>query len=579
MKSFIVIVLSVFSGILLLKNNPSKNLKGEQQQVIDLYKKKNIISCSPDLSSIDFSDSSNAVPLLTGWGNYQMQVTVADKTANTFFQQGLNMYYGFHIIEALASFEKATQLDKNFAMAYWGKALAYGPNINDLGYAASPDALASVQKAIELSINCKPLEKALIKAMQVRYSPDTTQAREHLNQLYADAMKKISIDFPTSADAAALYADALMVQHPWDLYDRDYNPKPWTPEIVSILEKLVKRFPGNPGASHYYIHAVEGSKHPEKALAVANRLGAMMPGVSHLVHMPSHIYIRSGYYNKGINVNIDAVKGYNNYLSKYQPVVNNSFLYLLHNLHMQIACATTDAQYQNAMKYSLELQNNIDNNTLESGGYFGAYAQYAYSSPVFVNIRFGKWTAILQEPAVEGQKVYQKILQHFARGLGFARTQQLEKATGEAQLIENLKMDPQLKESPAAFNPALAGVTVAEKILAGVIAEEKKDFNSAITLLKEAVDSEENMLYNEPKDWQLPARQYLGNALLKAKKFKEAEKTFREDLLINPNNAWSLTGLLRALQKQQKIKEAAAIEQQQVKALARADIKITNSVF
>ncbi|MEJ7681078.1 MAG: hypothetical protein WKG06_25140 [Segetibacter sp.] len=172
-----------------------------------------------------------------------------------------------------------------------GKALAYGPNINDLGYSASPEALASIQKAKELDVNCTPVEKALIAAMQIRYSPDTSRSREYLNQLYADAMKKVHSDFLNSADAAALYADALMVQHPWDLYDRSYNPKPWTPEIVSVLEQLITQFPENPGASHYYIHAIEGSKHPERALQVANRLGSFMPGVAHLVHMPSsHIY-------------------------------------------------------------------------------------------------------------------------------------------------------------------------------------------------------------------------------------------------------------------------------------------------
>jgi hypothetical protein len=153
--------------------------------------------------------------------------------------------------------------------------------------------------------------------MEVRYSSDTTQTREHLNQLYADAMKKVHNDFPRSADAAALYADALMVQHPWDLYDRYYHPKPWTPEIVSVLESLVKEFPENPGANHYYIHAVEGSAHPEKALEVANRLGSMMPKVAHLVHMPSHIYIRTGYYDKGVQSNVNALNGYYEYLSKF----------------------------------------------------------------------------------------------------------------------------------------------------------------------------------------------------------------------------------------------------------------------
>jgi hypothetical protein len=233
-------------------------------QEVKAYKLRNGIGCRPDLASFDFRDPANAIPLLQGWGSYRMPVTHKGDSAGLYFQQGINMYYGFHIIEALASFEKALTFDTSFALGYWGKALAYGPNINDMGYAASPDALTAISKAKELSISCTEVEKALIDAIQVRYSSDTSQTRETLNQRYADAMKGVHLRFPKSADAAALYADALMVQHPWDLYDRHYNPKPWTPEIVRVLEGLVKEFPEHPGANHYYIHAIEGSKHPEK---------------------------------------------------------------------------------------------------------------------------------------------------------------------------------------------------------------------------------------------------------------------------------------------------------------------------
>src|SRR6516164_4191717 len=213
-----------------------------------------------------------------------MPVTEIDDSANIYFQQGINMYYGFHIIEALASFDKSTKFDNNFAMGYWGKALSYGPNINDLGYAASPDALVAAQKAKGLSAACSQVEKALINAMMVRYSADTTQTREHLNQLYADAMKSVYQQFPESLDASTLYADALMLQHPWDLYDRYGKPKPWTPEIVNVLEGILAKDPQHPGAAHYYIHAVEASDHPEKALKVAAELPSLMPGVAHLVH-------------------------------------------------------------------------------------------------------------------------------------------------------------------------------------------------------------------------------------------------------------------------------------------------------
>jgi tetratricopeptide (TPR) repeat protein len=579
MKKLIIILLVSFLLVAFIKVEQSKIKAEKIKTSVSIFKNKFTIGCSPDLSSINFSDSNNSIPLLKGWGNYRMPVTVTNDSANIYFQQGINMYYGFHIIEALASFERSLQFDENFAMGYWGKALAYGPNINDMGYAASPEALASVKKAISLYSHCTAPEKALIDAMNVRYTEDTTQSREHLNQLYSDAMKAVYTKFPNNADAATLYADALMVQHPWDLYDRNYNPKPWTPQIVQVLEEVVKRFPANPGAGHYYIHAVEGSKHPEKGLEVANRLGAMMPGLSHLVHMPSHIYIRSGHYNKGIEVNKSAVKDYYTYLDKYSPVINNAFLYLIHNQHMEAACAMMDGQYNNAMKVARLLNEKVDSSMLDAGGYFGIYSQYIYLTPQFIQLRFGKWNDVLKMPSIPGSRVYASTLSHFARGVAYARTHQLTEAEKELQQLQSLISAAQLKEAPPAFNPGIAGTLVAEKILQGVMAEEKNDLAASIVLLKDAVNKEDGMLYGEPRDWLLPARHYLANVLLKSSNYKEAEKVCRADLVINPNNPWALTGLLNSLNKQGRQKEATIIKQQAEKASKRADYKIANAAF
>lgn len=262
MKFFLLTLLTVafFSFTYLYKNTAASATQPsmeEAKQKILLYKKQFAFSCTPKLEDIDFEDSSNAIPLLQGWGNYRMPVTTSNDSAHIYFEQGINMYYGFHIIEALASFEKATRFDSSFAMGYWGKALSHGPNINDFGYSASPDALTAMQKAKEFDENCTPVEKGLIAAMQLRYSPDTTQTREHLNQLYADAMKGAHQQFPQSEDIACLYADALMVQHPWDFYDATGKAKSWTPEIVNTLEAILKKNPKHPGAAHYYLHAIE----------------------------------------------------------------------------------------------------------------------------------------------------------------------------------------------------------------------------------------------------------------------------------------------------------------------------------
>lgn len=542
-------------------------------------KKRYSAGCSPDLASINFSDKGNEIPLLDGWGKYRMPVTSTNDSAYIYFQQGINMYYGFHIIEAMASFEKSIRFDENFAMGYWAKALAYGPNINDVGYSAAPDAISAVQKAKSLATNLTPVERALVDAMAVRYSSDTSQSREHLNQLYADAMKKVHQDFPSSADAAALYADALMVQHPWDLYDRFYNPKPWTPEIVSVLEGLVRKFPENPGANHYYIHAIEGSKNPERAIEVANRLGVFMPKVSHLVHMPSHIYIRSGQYEKGAEVNTTALNGYYDYLSRFPLVANNTFLYVVHNIHMQAACANLDGQYEKALRYSFDTQKNVDSAWTADPGYWGMYSQNMYVTPFITWVRFGKWDEILKAAAINDSKAYAGSIYHWARGMAYARRHKLDHALDELQKLQSLKSHPSLNESPSSFNPGVKAAEVAEKILQGVIAEERNMIDEAIARLQEAVDKEDAMLYNEPRDWQLPARHYLGQTLLKAKRYKEAERVYRQDLMINPNNGWALTGLETSLEKQNKNKEALTVKQQVKKALARTDAQITGSVF
>ncbi|MEP6748619.1 MAG: hypothetical protein ABJB86_12895 [Bacteroidota bacterium] len=542
--------------------------------------KRFAIRCSPVLADFDFTDTSSTIPLLQGWGNYRMPVTTGNDSARIYFEQGINMYYGFHVIEALASFERSVQLDHNFAMGYWGMALSYGPNINDFGYSASPAALTAIHKAKDLSTSIQPLEQALIEAMQVRYSPDSSQTREYLNQLYADAMKKVFIKFPTDGDAGALYADALMVQHPWDLYSKEYVPRLWTAEIVHTLENVLARHPEHPGAEHYYIHAVEASEHPEAALNISRKLGLRMPGVAHVVHMPSHIFIRSGYYSEGVQSNEKAVKGYYNYLARFPAVVNNSPLYLIHNLHMQATCANMTGNYKSSMKASLDCRNSFDTSFQSAPDYLGIFIQYVYMTPVLTQIRFGKWDEVLQLKPISTGYVYANYLLHYARGMAYARKKDFTGASAELDSLKKLIASPQLKApAPSYANPGIAGAAVAEKILEGVMAEEQKQLPAAINLLKAAVVLEDSMIYNEPKDWVHPTRGYYGNALLKAGKYHLAESVFKEDLFINPNNGWSLTGLAQAQSALGKKAIAAATTVRAKKAFAGSDLTITRAVF
>jgi tetratricopeptide (TPR) repeat protein len=575
-----ILGISIAAGYAYLYNNTSQKLSDETQNRLLAYKKQFSIGCSVNRDGIDLQDSANTIPLLDGWGKYYMPVTTSNDSSGIYFEQGINMYYGFHIIEALASFEKSTRFDSNFAMGYWGKALAYGPNINDFGYSASPGAISAIQNAKNLSTACTDVEKALINAMLVRYSLDSTDTREHLNQLYANAMKEVYQSFPKSADAAALYVDALMVQHPWDLYGKDYQPKPWTPEIVNALEKLLRKYPNHPGASHYYIHAIEASAHPQKGIAIARKLPGLMPGVSHVVHMPSHIYIRSGYYSQGENVNKQAVKSYYDYAGKFALVTNNAALYLVHNLHMQATCSNMSGKYKEALTASIDCRNSFDSSWQGLPDFTGIYMQYIYMTPYLTLIRFGKWNEILNTARVPSTHVYASLLWHYGRGLAYARKHDFVNARKEMSAMETYIKNDQMKApAPSYSNSGIVGGSLALSILQGVIAEEQHSYPEAVRFLRNAVVQEDSMQYNEPKDWVHPARQYLGNVLLKAGRYAEAEKEYTEDLKINPKNGWSLTGLATALSKQGKSKVKLLVQQQRSKAFADSDVQIITSVF
>ena len=305
-----------------------------------------------------------------------------------------------------------------------------------------------------------------------------------------------------------------------------------------------------------------------------------MPGVAHVVHMPSHIFIRSGYYNEGEQTNEKAVKGYYNYFSKYPAVANNTPLYLIHTLHMQATCANMDGQFALALKSSVDCRNSFDTSFLSTPDFLGTYVQYIYMTPYLTLIRFGKWDDILNTPEISSNYIYANLLWHYGQGLAYARKHDF---TNAGKQLDSLTFDMQNDQlrapAPTFANPGINGATVAQKILQGVIAEEQNDLNTSITYLKEAVASEDSMIYDEPKDWVHPARQYLGSVLLKAKKYPEAEKVYKEDLIINPYNGWSLTGLAIALDKQNKKSEAAKIKAEATTAFTRADLKIINSVF
>ncbi len=539
----------------------------------DAYKNKTIMQCSPDWNFLNIDSLANNITILPGWGNYKWDIASKNDSARLYFHQGISMYYSFHIIEAMASFKKAERFDKDNAMIYWAQALAYGPNINDFAYSTAPDALEAAQKAMLLSSNCTPKERALIKAMSVRYSADTSISRESLNQFYTDEMQKAFNLFPDEADMAALYADAMMLQHPWEYWKHNGEAHPWTPAILKVLEKAISIYPAHPGANHYYIHCTEASPTPGLALESAHLLSTLMPSVSHMVHMPSHIYIRSGFYKEGIIVNEMSLKGYKDYLSLFPEVGTNAPLYFIHNLHMQAACAMMGTGYEKSASIAGECRASFDTSFLSIPAPFGYFMQYVYMTPVLNDVRFGKWKNILAAPPIPSNYVYANVLLHWARGMANARLNNLAEAKKELKFIRDNKNETGMMVVLQPFNAPVAAANVAEKFLQGIIAEQEGDFKSAIAFLKEAVKNEDDMIYTEPKDWLLPVRPYLGALYLKAGFNSAAEIIFKEDLKDNPKNHWALKGLYETLKKQMKQTEATLVNMQLDKTIEMNEMK------
>ncbi|MBN8673586.1 MAG: hypothetical protein J0L56_05605 [Chitinophagales bacterium] len=541
--------------------------------------KKNIVRCGPDWEALEAFLEETGIPPIPGAGNHQWKISTKNDSAQFYFNQGMNMYYSFHIIEAMASFKKAAKFDPDCAMLYWAQALAYGPNINDVGYAASPDALAASGRAIEYCGPCTEKERMLINAQRYRYSADSTESREKLNQVYVDLMKEAYEQYPNDPDVAALYVDALMLQHPWDLWKTDGTPKPWTPLIRSVLEKLLVKYPNHPGANHYYIHVMEPSPYFAKAIPSADRLGKITPGLSHTVHMPSHIYLRTGNYSKGITVNENAVGSYQKVTKLYAPVAGNDFLYVIHNLHMQTNNAMLGGYRAQSMIAAEKTVNSIPKDYLAIPAPMGSYVQYIHSTPVLVHVRFGNWQSLLDLPQPAATQVYSNALYHFGRGMAFAATAKITEAKNELVQLQQLMKDSSLFIPFTPFSPAIDGITIAEQLLKGTIALSEQQTDLAIAAFQKAVTIEENMVYNEPRDWLLNPKHYLGNALLKAGRHAAAKQVFLADLENNSENGWALFGLWQASSGEKKKAEADKILARFRKAFSNSDIKISGAVF
>jgi tetratricopeptide (TPR) repeat protein len=498
--------------------------------------------------------------LMTGLGDLHHPVSTSNPEAQKFFDQGMRLIYAFNHEEAAGSFERAAELDPKMAMAYWGLAEAVGPNYND---PADPDrykkAHEAIAKAEALATNASPSEKAYIAAMALRFPADPAADHRLAAERYRNAMGDVVKQFPDDLDAATLFAEAGMDLHPWGLWRPDGTPEGGTEDIIAALESVLKRDPNHMGAIHYYIHAVEASPNPERALAAANRLAALAPAAGHLVHMPGHVYIRTGDFESAVKTNQLAAAADRAYLQANGSGGLYGAMYYSHNLHFIAACSSMNGNYAEAHKAAEMLATHVGPMVKDIPPLEGFM-----TVPLAVEVRFQKWDQILAMPQPAAAMQTTTVFWHFARGMALAAKGKVTEAEAEHRIVSEAadKTPPDQVFAMPVNNKAKDVLNIATNVLGAKIAQAKHDSTGAVSLLRRAVAIQDTLKYDEPPDWFYPVRESLGAVLLLNGNAPEAEKVFREDLDRNPRNPRSLFGLAEALRAQNRAYDAQFVDKQ-----------------
>lgn len=514
---------------------------------------------------------SKPVALVSGLGNINHAVSTKNALAQKFFNQGLAYIYAFNHDEAVKAFKRAAELDPDLAMAYWGVSLARGSNYNiEADPAQLTEAWDNLQKALALASKASEKERAYVEALSHRYAAPLKDGewqvgRRSRAQMYKNAMGELAKKYPNDMDAATLYAESMMNLHPWQLWSLDGKPAEGTPEIVSVLEKVLKRNPNHIGANHYYIHAVEASPDPDRALPSAMRIAKLAPNAGHLVHMPSHIFIRTGMYGDAARSNADAIVVDKNYIRLNGAENLYSMMYYNHNIHFLASASTMLGRYSDAMKAARDLEKNVTP-LLKEMPMLQMFAMY----PLIVQIRFQKWDEVESYPGPPSEYKVNRAFWLMARGLAKAR----HGSGGNESTLMMETIDEIAPDVPFGNNETRRVLKIGVLLVSGenALLIGKKD--EALAAFREAVKSEDMLNYNEPADWDLPAREFLGRALLKTGDYAEAEKVYREELVKHRHNARALFGLAEALTKQKKFAEAKKVRLDFAKRWAGADTKL-----
>ena len=521
-----------------------------------------------------------APPLFDSFGNLHRDTGSRVAASQRYFDQGLRMAYGFNHEAAGRAFAEAARLDPDCAICAWGQALVLGPNINmPMDPASAAQATALAQHAQRLSVHALPADRALIAALQLRYADPAPADRKPLDRAYADAMARVVEQFPEDDDAATLYAEALMDLSPWAYWTPDGKPTEFTPQILATLERVLQRNPRHIGAMHYYIHATEASPTPQRALPYADALAALAPGSGHLVHMPAHTYIRVGRYHDATMTNLAAGTADKAFLA-FCHGSNGIYPlgYVPHNWHFATMTAGLSGSRTLALEAAAQAAQRVDRSRMATPPLEAM--QLFLVAPLFTQVRFGQWDAILAQADAPAALPFPTAIWHFARGMAQVRKGALAAAQDELDALRGIASDPALaKVSFLDVNHADGLVAVAVPLLRGELLRAQGRRSEAIAALRAAAVAEDALNYDEPADWPLPVRPYLGAALLEAGHARDAADVYRQDLGIYPDNGWSLYGLAQAQRELGEARAAADSGRRYAAAWQWADMPLTASRF
>jgi tetratricopeptide (TPR) repeat protein len=527
-------------------------------------------------------DTAPGATLLPGLGSHSFPITSAHPEVQRWFDQGLMLSYGFNHDAAGRSFLKATRLDPECAMCWWGAALVLGPHVNAaMDPAVNPLAWQYLQKAVALAPDATPREQAFIRALQARYAEDPPEDRKPLDEAYAAATRELVARRPDDLDAAVFHAEALMDLQPWAYYDAAYRPVGNTEEIVSTLESVIERDPDHPGALHLYVHAVEASAEPQRGVDAADRLRTLVPGSGHLVHMPAHIYARVGRWQDAVVANQVAIQADDRYLAMCGGNTGGVYPlgYVPHNHHFLWFAASMAGNSKVAREAAAHTAERTDlPELMRQPGFAGL--QHFWMTPWFERVRFGRWDEIAALPNPAPDLPYVTAIWHYAQGTAAIRQGRADDARMHLEALRPIAADPAMERLTMWDRYPLSHATkIAALSLSADIDAAAGEHEAAIASLREAVAIEDRIPYDEPPGWHAPVRHALGALLLDAGRAADAEAVYREELRRNPGNGWSLHGLARSLRAQDKADAAARAEQEQREAWRHADVALVASRF